>query len=84
MSKLANLVCMVTGGASGLGRATVENFVRNGSKVVVCDLANSQGHSLAKELGEANCVFHPTDGIDYQLDSIIIFKYLFAIEIFLL
>jgi 3-hydroxyacyl-CoA dehydrogenase/3-hydroxy-2-methylbutyryl-CoA dehydrogenase len=61
MSKLANLVCLVTGGSSGLGRATVENFVRNGSKVVICDLASSQGHSLAKELGEANCAFHPTD-----------------------
>lgn len=52
---------MVTGGSSGLGRATVENFIRNGSKVVICDLSNSNGHSLAKELGENKCVFHPTD-----------------------
>lgn len=61
MSKLRNLVCMVTGGSSGLGRATVENFIRNGSKVVISDLPNSNGHSLAKELGENKCVFHPTD-----------------------
>ena len=62
MSKLANLVCMVTGGSSGLGHATVQNFVRNGAKVVICDLPSSQGHLLVKELGETNCVFHPTDG----------------------
>ena len=60
MSKLSNLVCLVTGGASGLGRATVENFIRNGSKVLICDLPNSQGADLAKELGKS-ALFHPTD-----------------------
>jgi 3-hydroxyacyl-CoA dehydrogenase/3-hydroxy-2-methylbutyryl-CoA dehydrogenase len=61
MSAVKGLVCMVTGGASGLGRATVENFVRQGAKVVVCDLPTSQGSKLASDLGEANAVFNPTD-----------------------
>lgn len=61
MSKLKNLVCLVTGGGSGLGRATVENFVRNGSKVVICDLPNSQGADLAKQIGNEKCLFYPTD-----------------------
>ena len=61
MSKLKNLVCMVTGGGSGLGRATVENFVRNGSKVVICDLASSPGAELAAQFGNDKCLFHPTD-----------------------
>jgi len=61
MSPVKGLVCMVTGGASGLGRATVENFVRQGVKVVVCDLPTSQGSKLAADLGPTNAVFNPTD-----------------------
>lgn len=61
MSKLAGLVCMVTGGASGLGRATVENFARHGAKVVLCDLPSSKGQQVSEELGPKNVVFSPTD-----------------------
>lgn len=50
----------MTGGASGLGKATVERFVKNGSKVVICDLHSSNGEGLAKELGE-NAAFIATD-----------------------
>ncbi|CAL1529098.1 unnamed protein product [Lymnaea stagnalis] len=57
---LKNVVGLVTGGASGLGRATVERFVREGAKVVLCDLPNSKGKELATALGE-NCIFAPTD-----------------------
>ncbi len=60
MSKLNSLVCMVTGGASGLGQATVKNFIKNGSRVVICDLPNSKGKELAAELGK-NAIFHPTN-----------------------
>ena len=35
---LKNNVALVTGGASGLGRATVEHFVNNGAKVAILDL----------------------------------------------
>jgi 3-hydroxyacyl-CoA dehydrogenase / 3-hydroxy-2-methylbutyryl-CoA dehydrogenase len=42
----------VTGGASGLGRATVERFVRSGSKVILADLKTSQGEQIAKDLGD--------------------------------
>ena len=51
---------IVTGGASGLGKATVERFVREGSKVVLCDLPKSKGAEVAQELGE-QCTFVPTD-----------------------
>ncbi|XP_005103671.1 3-hydroxyacyl-CoA dehydrogenase type-2 [Aplysia californica] len=57
---LKNCVSLVTGGASGLGRATVERFVRQGAKVVICDLPTSDGKAVADSLGE-NCVFAPTN-----------------------
>lgn len=51
---------LVTGGASGLGRATVQRFANKGSKVVFCDLATSNGDSVAKEIGE-NATFIPAN-----------------------
>ena len=51
---------LVTGGASGLGRGTVERFVREGAKVVICDLPKSNGKELEEKLGQ-NVVFVPTD-----------------------
>jgi len=57
---LKNVVGLVTGGASGLGKATVERFVREGARVTLCDLPTSQGEEVAKTLGE-NCVFAPVD-----------------------
>jgi len=54
-------VALVTGGASGLGRGTVERFIKQGAKVVIADLPTSKGKTVADELGEANAVFAPTD-----------------------
>lgn len=42
----------MTGGASGLGKGTVEYFTKLGSKVVFCDLATSNGQKVADELGD--------------------------------
>lgn len=57
---LKGLVGIVTGAASGLGRATAERFVREGAKVVICDLPKSAGQEVADQLG-SNAVFSPTD-----------------------
>ncbi len=46
-------VALVTGGASGLGKATVQALVARGAKVVVVDKAKEAGEALAKELGDA-------------------------------
>ena len=40
---LKNVVGLVTGGASGLGRATVERIVREGGRVTLCDIPSSAG-----------------------------------------
>ncbi|CAN7329269.1 SDR family oxidoreductase [Phenylobacterium sp. LjRoot219] len=53
-------MAVVTGGASGIGRATVELFVAEGAKVVIADLDVVRGEELAGSLGE-NAVFQRTD-----------------------
>ncbi|CAL4124153.1 unnamed protein product [Meganyctiphanes norvegica] len=57
---LKNIVGLVTGGASGLGRATVERLVREGGRAVICDLPTSKGADIAKDLGD-NAAFYPTN-----------------------
>lgn len=53
-------MALVTGGASGLGRATAERLVEQGARVVLLDLPSSQGAQLAAELGE-RCAFAPAN-----------------------
>lgn len=53
---LQNKVAVVTGGASGLGLATVKAFLAKGAKVAIFDLNVLQGQTLATELG-SNVVF---------------------------
>lgn len=44
-------VAVVTGGASGLGLATAEQFVAGGTPTVIVDLPSSAGLTVARELG---------------------------------
>lgn len=48
--EIKDIVAVVTGGASGLGRATAELLVANGAKVVIADLAEN-GDAVAGEIG---------------------------------
>lgn len=54
---------LVTGGASGMGEATVRRFVGLGAKAVIVDLAVEKGEKLAAELGDA-ALFVPTNVSD--------------------
>ena len=47
-----NDVVLVTGGASGLGAATVQRLVAEGASAMIVDLASSAGSDLAVQLGE--------------------------------
>lgn len=61
----ADDVVLVTGGASGLGAATVRAVVAAGARAVVLDLGGGAGESLASELGEA-VRFAPADVRDEE------------------
>jgi NAD(P)-dependent dehydrogenase (short-subunit alcohol dehydrogenase family) len=58
--ELSGKVAIVTGGASGLGRAVVEVFADEGARVVIADVDAYGGKTLAAELGSA-AAFKATD-----------------------
>ncbi|HET7656893.1 MAG TPA: 3-hydroxyacyl-CoA dehydrogenase [Bacillales bacterium] len=49
--KMKEVTAVVTGGASGLGEATVRNIVDQGGKVAIFDVQEDKGNQLVKELG---------------------------------
>lgn len=57
---VSKAIALVTGGASGLGRATAARLARQGASVVIADLPSSRGEEVAKEMG-GNTTFVPTD-----------------------
>ncbi len=61
--EITSKVALVTGGASGLGEASVRKIIANGGKAVVADLAEDRGKSLVEELG-GNAIFVKTNVTD--------------------
>ncbi len=59
-SKLTGKTAVITGGASGLGEATVRLFTQQGARVVIADVQDERGEALAQELGEG-VVYQRTD-----------------------
>lgn len=61
--KISEAIAIVTGGASGLGEATVRNFIEGGAKVAIFDMNATKGEAVAAELGE-NAIFQRVDVTD--------------------
>lgn len=49
--KLQDKVALITGGASGIGKAAATKFINNGAKVIIADIQQQLGQETAKELG---------------------------------
>jgi NAD(P)-dependent dehydrogenase (short-subunit alcohol dehydrogenase family) len=49
--RIADRIAIITGGGSGIGKATVEVFAQEGANVIVADLPDSAGEEVAKSIG---------------------------------
>ena len=47
---LKDKVSLITGGATGIGKATVETFAQNGAVVIFCDVNKKEGLNTQKEM----------------------------------
>lgn len=77
-NELAKKVAIITGGASGIGRSTVEKLHEQGAAVMIADVDRDQGESLADSLGE-RAAFQATDVADLDQVSGLVDR---AVEIF--
>jgi NAD(P)-dependent dehydrogenase (short-subunit alcohol dehydrogenase family) len=66
---LADRVCIVTGGAQGIGEACIRRFAREGARVVIADIDDTRGAVLAGELG--GLYVHCDVGDKAQVDALV-------------
>ena len=63
--KIGGGISIITGGGSGLGRATAETVARNGGKVAIFDLNPELGEKAVAEIG-SEAIFVPVNVADHQ------------------
>src|SRR5690606_12386279 len=73
MKRLENKVALVTGGASGIGKAIVERFVKEGAKVVFTDLNETLGQKVQTKIGD-NTLFLKADASSPEDNQMIVQK----------
>lgn len=66
---LQDRVCIVTGGAQGIGEACIRRFFADGAKPVIVDVDDAHGTALAQELGAT--YIHCDVGDKTQVDALV-------------
>lgn len=64
-------VAIVTGGTSGIGRATVHRFLEHGAKVVIADVQDEAGEELSNALGSSAAYVHADVGSEEQIEALV-------------
>jgi len=68
MPRLEDKVAIITGGAAGIGLATAALFLREGAKVCLVDLHQSDLDSAEQELGHAERVYSVAADVSNETD----------------
>ena len=66
---LSGRVCIVTGGAQGIGEACIRRFAREGAQLVIADIDDARGAALASEFG--GLYVHCDVGEKAQVDALV-------------
>lgn len=64
--RLKDRVCLITGGAAGIGKAVARRFAEEGAIVYICDLNESDGAAVAGEVGGSFNKVNVTDRAEVQ------------------
>ena len=67
MNELQDRVALITGGASGIGRAAVELFLEEGARVLIADLQDAAGAAMAAQHRPERCRYFHAD-VSHEAD----------------
>ena len=68
MGRMNGKVAAITGGAGGIGAATVRRFLEEGAKVGFCDRDTEKGIAFEKQVGHADAFFMSVD-VSQEMDA---------------
>ncbi|XP_030924274.1 short-chain dehydrogenase reductase 2a [Quercus lobata] len=69
--RLEGKVAIVTGGARGIGEATVRLFSKHGAKVIIADVEDTLGNALANSLAPSVAYFHCDVSLEEDVENLI-------------
>jgi NAD(P)-dependent dehydrogenase (short-subunit alcohol dehydrogenase family) len=71
VGKLEDRVALVTGGASGIGKAIAEIFTKEGARVVISDIQDDLGKNVAESIGENATYVHADVSLEKDVKGMI-------------